>query len=909
MQRFEAPVGLSIARLSAPQPSPFHVARPRLIHLLDDAATLPLTLVTGGPGTGKTNAVTAWIRGGQVPGPVAWVTLDKTLDTPSRLWSAIIAALESSLGELTLGELQPPGTIEPAFIDVLRDRVGGHDVVLVLDDVHELGADALAGLDHFLRIPPAGMHTVLISRHVPVLALQRHRLAGRLGEVRAADLEFRREEIGDLVEAHGLMADDVLVDELLRVSGGWVAGLRLALLTMSGAPDPRKALAGFRGEQPMVAGYLTEELEHSLGAELFDVLTRTCVADRICGPLAVALTGDSSLVDTLRERLGEAPLVAELSDTGWFRYHPLLLQMLRARLRRIDPALMRELHARASDWFEGQGEWLTALDHAIASGDWSLAIRVALRSGTVELLHASTDLLGLTLDRIPDLGPAQHGPVLLIRAAAALGRHEYAAATSLVERAAPLLGGLDEPDRSVALLNTRMMESLLARAAGDAAAMTRAALDAVDLLAGLDAEDAPGWACHRGAPLSMVGLGHLWFGRPLAAVAALREADRADTRSPLSGYDDVWRTGNMALALAISGDITDAQTLAQAARALATELGGPTASETQTAWLASAILALQRGDTADLMRYLKAGQEAAARGHDPFTTAVLMLLRCRAAQHVGDPAGAARELARAADHLAAYPGLVYALRLWASVAALAELQVNRSVEGAQRILAEHDRREAVWAEAARAAGATGAAAPSEATALEVDPLRIVRAHVLLASGQPERVREVVADVVRRPATISVLAWIAIAFAEDQMRHDALATEAIGEAIELAHGAGLTTPFRNPSPRLQAILVRHREVDGRHADFVDALLEARDAQGTPAAPARPVEALTERELAVLAYLPTMRSNAEIADALDISVNTVKQHLKSVHRKLGVGSRREAVRMARQVGLLPEPAAAE
>ena len=57
--------------------------------------------------------------------------------------------------------------------------------------------------------------------------------------------------------------------------------------------------------------------------------------------------------------------------------------------------------------------------------------------------------------------------------------------------------------------------------------------------------------------------------------------------------------------------------------------------------------------------------------------------------------------------------------------------------------------------------------------------------------------------------------------------------------------------------------------------------------------RPIESLTDRELAVLQLLPSMMSNEEIATELFVSVNTVKVHLKSLYRKLGVSSRREAV----------------
>src|SRR4029450_12721200 len=65
--------------------------------------------------------------------------------------------------------------------------------------------------------------------------------------------------------------------------------------------------------------------------------------------------------------------------------------------------------------------------------------------------------------------------------------------------------------------------------------------------------------------------------------------------------------------------------------------------------------------------------------------------------------------------------------------------------------------------------------------------------------------------------------------------------------------------------------------------------ARVASGSP-----PAEALSERELSVLRYLPSRLSNREIGDELYVSLNTVKSHLKTIYRKLDVYRREAAVR---------------
>lgn len=90
-----------------------------------------------------------------------------------------------------------------------------------------------------------------------------------------------------------------------------------------------------------------------------------------------------------------------------------------------------------------------------------------------------------------------------------------------------------------------------------------------------------------------------------------------------------------------------------------------------------------------------------------------------------------------------------------------------------------------------------------------------------------------------------------------------------------------------------------------AGYVEDLIVATTAAPTPPRPlvAAPlVDPLSARELTVLRYLTSRLTNEEIAAALYVSLNTLKTHVKSIYRKLAVGSRREAVDTGRQLRLI-------
>jgi LuxR family transcriptional regulator, maltose regulon positive regulatory protein len=147
-------------------------------------------------------------------------------------------------------------------------------------------------------------------------------------------------------------------------------------------------------------------------------------------------------------------------------------------------------------------------------------------------------------------------------------------------------------------------------------------------------------------------------------------------------------------------------------------------------------------------------------------------------------------------------------------------------------------------------------------------------------------------------------WVLTALAADRLREDRRADEALHRALVAAEPEGIRRPFvawgQEHLPRL---LTNAKALHPRTRPFVERLENgATAAPPMPRNHGAPAVSLTDRELSVLQYLPSMMTYPEIADQLFVSVNTVKSHLRHLYAKLEVVNRRQAVTRARKLGLL-------
>jgi LuxR family maltose regulon positive regulatory protein len=135
-----------------------------------------------------------------------------------------------------------------------------------------------------------------------------------------------------------------------------------------------------------------------------------------------------------------------------------------------------------------------------------------------------------------------------------------------------------------------------------------------------------------------------------------------------------------------------------------------------------------------------------------------------------------------------------------------------------------------------------------------------------------------------------------------------ALTSLEQALWLAEPGGYIRAFIDRGNSMETLLRRiHSFAETAHAiapAYVDRILAAfRDESEQAAARDNALlEPLSDREMEVLHLIAAQMSNQEIADALVISINTVKTHIRRLYGKLNVSSRLAAVERGRALGLL-------
>ena len=881
------PDALAATKFTPPRVPVGWVHRPRLDTRLEAGLQGPLTLLAAGAGAGKSAMLGAWAARRECSGPVAWLSLDPGDRDRPRFWRGVLGALAAAGAPAPVAALtvHPPEHVElliPALVNALVEL--DEPVVLVLDDLHEVGdGGVLADLDRLLRHAPVALRLVISTRVDPPLRVGRLRLAGALTELREADLAFTEHEAAALLDAAGIdLAPDDVRQLWLRTEG-WAAGLRLAALTLRTHPDPSRFVSAFAGDDAAMADYLLNEVLAQQPEALVDFLLRTSVVDVVCGELADALTGGVRSDEVLARLEREHALVSAHGDQRtWHRYHPLLRELLRSELRYRAPEQVPELHRRAAAWYVAQRRPVEALRHAAEAGDWDTVAALAGRHWIPLLVRGELSTLRTALESLPSARRGHDPEVALALSAVLLDQGDEAAAAELLERATAASAQVPHERQVAFRLGLAAVGLVRARLRGD----LDGALSAVRSLLGAPrdaiARLQPGALDLRALALVNLGIAELWTGELDAARRDLEAGRRAAADHGLE-WLALLATAHLATHAMFVVRLERARRFAEETLALADARGW---SRTWPAGLAEATLsaiALERNRLTEANAHFARAEELLAQASDAPLRMAALVHRARLLVASGRAESALEALEAAREAGAGWPvapalrGLVNALE------ALARASQGQPHD-AELALGQVDGRPATSIDAA------------------------AQARLRLLTNDLDAVHDVVRpwldDGVPVFGSVLTELWLLDALAHDAAAAHEPAADSLEHALDAAEPSGIHRPFAMGTDGSVVPLLRRQLRRGTaHRSLVEDLLRdlARPG-GDGDGHALLLERLSDRETAVLRFLPTMMSNQEIASELFVSVNTVKTHLKAIYRKLDVADRRGAVRRARELELL-------
>jgi LuxR family transcriptional regulator, maltose regulon positive regulatory protein len=854
--------------------------RPRVTDRLRGLVGGALTLLSAPAGYGKSVVLDQWaVR--HASAPIARVHL-LAGDDAHRVTARLVAALPElgtalpHLPERLAGD--GPGLGGNAVEAILAALAPVRRGVLVVDGLDApVDAALVEDVRMLLGRLPAGVHGMAAQRS------RGHGSPPSAGELWApacldeADLAFTADEAHQLVQCvAGRNLASQQVDQLLVATEGWPVVLHLAAIALRRDVAPEAVIEGLAHDERQLDGYIADEVLSSLPRRAHRFLTHTSVLDRMCGSLCDAVTRDpSGDGEAMLRQLYDCGLHLRQEDTDgkpWFRLHPQVREVLRRALRRSDPSAEPALLASAAAWHVARDETETAFGYLVDAGDGPGLVQLVDRCGRTMFERGAAEEVLRWLDTVPgSRDPRQTG--LAMRRAYL---HTMVGQMRLADQVVHDIDSTQlSPGERIAL---DALRATWAFRDGQPLAVIDAADAVLVALDGIDPPSLPdifGLTTRDSLRLMATGSrARAWWylGKVEASRRALAELCREHGAYP------PWRVrllGTLALVEAWAGNLCAAQR--SSARGLAVAAAGHLLNHPASldARLAAAHVARERGDLDRAEELLSDVQALATRFRVPVALAMHSLERARYDLARGHPEQGLAEIRRNRARGDPPPPPAVAARERAAEAQL--LVALGNTVRARSILEE-----------AAAAGlrAPEVSAASVQVAVERGDLGAAAAHLEAWHPDPAVPRAVLerdlwAAVVAaqggdaRAAHRRIARVVADAEAEGHVRLFLDASRPAWRLLRALHHASSTPYLR------QLIAGAQSPLRGMAGD----------------APA----GLSHRELEIVRYLPTPLSNAEIAAALYVSVNTLKTHLRTIYRKLGVANRRDAITRAEDLGI--------
>jgi len=897
------------------------VPRQRLEAELDRATRRPLTVVVAPAGAGKTSGLARWAAA-TLP-TARWLVARKG-DRPEVLARALLAAA---------GRPDPDADwvvddVPKAVLELLRSATPDPRP-LVIDDAHHLAPESWAVLDEVVTAAPGHLRVVLATRRdtpLPTVALE---LGDALTVLRSEVLKFDDDEAAQLVMAHAPDASDEDVHAIQARADGWAAALVLGARSLAAAPDRAAARTALAHTEQPVLDYLLGEVFATMPAACRHVLQCTTDEPVVTAEAAVLLSGDPQAPEHLAALAAEGMLVTAYGSgpmEAW-SYHPLLRELLRRQLAGPDRALGLAAHARAAHHHAMHGPLDEAVRHAMLAGEHDLLATLLVERGLTLTTTGHEDLVAEALRALPD-GMTEELPALLGVTALLLrctgDREQAVRVAALAARAARrtrdgLLsrGGRRRPPtvtEAALLADVAILNAWLARLGWH---------DLNDAVVG--AREVAAYASPAGAGSGELDPARLsWLLHELAVVESWSGELELATRHSDEALVTARAVDNHRLAAAALADRAVLQLLEgqfQTAAATARECLGESRAAGRAAdgYLGYPHVALGWAAFYDLRLADAAAELAEVRRLDgqafePLVDALCHVLEARLLAETGDVAGARRLLSSAPARPEPAPAFldgIYAVvrAHWALVDGdvgdtEAQLPVMRwlgwqvSTSAFEAVLADLDGRPAEALD--RLAEALAVPASGEQLVCAAFAAAY-RARVQVATGRLGAARDSLRDALTRAAPQKLLHPLLAGASPGGAYDDLLRQLSRGRDAHpfAAYVVAGMERYRRPYPDLSSRVATIAASAGKTR------AEAAPPERTPGPPSGVTmspQALTGREAEVLRELALGGSYQDVARVLYVTENTVKTHVSAVYRKLGVERRADALRRAREIGLI-------